>query len=116
VCRAGGRNRLNSSGVACGLGELPPSQWKPITGHKAVHGRPSSANGHLRADRIGPTGDAHDWDQEGNHPKSPLHRDVVGHRFAMNSIGSDPSVATYVNAARGNPAVATTYEMEADES
>ena len=117
-CRALGRNRLTSSGVAFDLGELPPSQRQPITGHKAVYGCPTTANGHLRADRIGLTGDPHHWDEESYDPKSFFHWDFVGHRFARDRIGSAPDVSEAADEidARRELAVATTYEMEVGES
>lgn len=86
-CRALGRNRLTSSGVVFDLGELPPSQRQPITGHRAVYGCPAATDGHLRADRIGLTGDAHHWDEKSYDPKSSFHWDFVGHRFTRDRIG-----------------------------
>ena len=117
-CRAAGRNSLNSSAVASGVGELPPSQREPIAGHKAVYGRPASGNGHLCADRIGLTGDAHHWDEEGYHPKSSLHWDFVGHRFARDRTGSTPGVsaATCEIDAGREFAVTSRNEMEASKS
>ena len=118
-CRAIARNSLNSGGVACGLGELPPSQREPITGHKAVYDRPASANGDLRADWIGLTGDAHHRDEKGYHPKTSFHWDFVGHRFARDRIGSAPTVSAEANQinARREPAVsANNYQMEVGES
>jgi hypothetical protein len=92
--RALGRSRLSSDGVAFDLSELPPSQRKPIPAHESVDGRPAAANGHLRADLIGLTGDAHHWDEEGHDAKSTLHRDVVGHRFGGDRIESAPGAAS----------------------
>lgn len=115
LCRALGRNRLTSSGVAFDLGELPPSQREPITAHKAVYGRPAAVDGHLRADRIGLTGDAHHWDEESYDLKSTHD---VGHRFANGRIGSAPGLSAAADEidARRQLAVAITYEMEVRES
>jgi hypothetical protein len=117
-CRALGRNDLNSGGVACGFGELPPSQREPVAGHEAVYDRPARANRHLRTDWIGLTGDTHHWDEEGYHPKSSVHWGLVGHRLAGDRIGSAPAVGAEVigSDARHKLAVATTYQMEVDES
>jgi len=94
---AGGRLRAPSSTLrraAPGVGELPPSKRKPITGHEAVYVRSAAADRHLGAGRIGLPGDAHDWNEEPNYAQSSVSRDVVGHRIAEERIGSVPSLST----------------------
>jgi hypothetical protein len=82
-----------SGGVASALGELPPSQREPVTGHEAVDVRSAAADRHLRADWVGLTGESHHWDEEPNYAQAFLERDFVGHRIAVERIESAPSVS-----------------------
>jgi hypothetical protein len=97
VSLSGGRLRAHNSTLsraASGVGELPPSKGKPITGHEAVDVCSAATDRHLGADRIGLPGDAHHWNEEPDYAQASVNRDAVGHCIAEERIGSAPSVST----------------------
>jgi hypothetical protein len=105
-----------SGGVALRLGELPPSQREPVTGHEAIDVRSAAADRYLRADRIGLPGDAHHRDEEPNYAQAFLERDFVGHRIAVERTESAPSVSTKADEINERQFAEAHYaRMEADE-
>jgi hypothetical protein len=105
-----------SGGVALALGEFPPSQREPVTGHEAVDVRSVAADRYLRADRVGLPGDAHHGDEEPTYAQALLERDFIGHRIAMERIESAPSVSTKADEINARQLVEAHYvRMEADE-
>jgi hypothetical protein len=105
-----------SGGVVLAVGELPPSQREPVTGHEAIDVRSAAADRYLRADRVRLPGDAHHRDEEPNYAQAFLERGFVGHRITVERTESAPSVSTKADEINERQFAEAHYaRMEGDE-